>query len=332
MKKNIILTDFICHDEDFSFIQSLNRYDSTSWKSVGCNASGKEGGKSGKIYKWLIPVLRVFLKRSSYNDILAWQQFMGLLLSAICRILNVKKTFNIYIMTFIYRARTGIKGKIFFNFIKYAVDSKYVDKIFVFSEIEVKNYSNIFKRSANKFTYIPLGIDKINNLHPVKQTDFILAAGRSNRDFNFLIESLADTDYKILILSDIVNPDKSTSNIEIRNDIFTPEMFSYLKACKCVLIPLYDPKISAGQLFFLQAMQLGKPIIITESDSITTYIKDGHNGLIIKKEKEALLNSLNRLFSDIELYECLSTNGKNDYEKFYTMDCMAKNIIQYIKK
>lgn len=329
MKKNIVLTDFICKDDDFSFIQSLNKYDMNQWHTMGCQTTGG-GNKEITLLKWLLLVLKVFLKRNQFHNILAWQQFLGLFLSALCRLLHVRKNFNIYIMTFIYKARIGLKGRLFLKFMRYAVNSKYVDKIICFSEIEIGYYSSIFKESAGKFTYVPLGIDQIKILHPVEKNGFVLAAGRSNRDFDFLIDALQDTDYKLMILSDIVDKDRSTANIEIRNDIFLPEMFSYLNACKCIVIPLNDPKISAGQMFFLQAMQLGKLIIITESDSITTYIKNGYNGLIIKKDKDALLNALHCLFSDNALYERLSENGKNDYWSLYSMDSMAKNILQQI--
>lgn len=202
----------------------------------------------------------------------------------------------------------------------------------MFSEVEVAHYSSIFKESACKFVYIPLGIGRIKGTHPIGREGFILSVGRSNRDYKFLIESIADTDYQLIILSDTISSDISCSNIEIHNDIFIPKMFDYLNACKLVVIPLDNPKISAGQLFFLQAMQLGKPIIITESDSVSSYIKDGHNGLVIKKDKKMLLDAINRLYTDEHLYNELAANGQEDFNKFHSTDSMAKHIIQEIRK
>lgn len=90
MKKNIVLTDFICKDDDFSFIQSLNKYDMNQWHTMGCQTTGG-GNKEITLLKWLLLVLKVFLKRNQFHNILAWQQFLGLFLSALCRLLHVRK-------------------------------------------------------------------------------------------------------------------------------------------------------------------------------------------------------------------------------------------------
>jgi glycosyltransferase involved in cell wall biosynthesis len=76
-------------------------------------------------------------------------------------------------------------------------------------------------------------------------------------------------------------------------------------------------------------MQLGKPVIITESEGIADYIIHGYNGLIIKKEKDALINTLRLLYSDKELYKKLSQNGQSEYKKKYSVKQLGENVGNY---
>lgn len=195
---------------------------------------------------------------------------------------------------------------------------------------ELEFYGEIFPSCRAKFVTIPLGIAPIINLGTVEENNFILSVGRSNRDFDFLIKSLDGSSYKLKIITDILASDAGTDNIQVLNNVYAPRMFDYMNAAKCVVIPLKDKNISSGQLVFLQAMQLGKPIIITESNVLDGYIVNGMNGLVIPKTKEALLNALHTLDTDSSLYERLSANGRRIWREQFSIDCMARNVAKVI--
>ncbi|GHT27347.1 hypothetical protein FACS189432_03690 [Bacteroidia bacterium] len=273
----------------------------------------------------------IFLNRNKHEKILCWQQFYGLLLVLYCRIFHVKKTFQLVIMTFIYKKKSGIIGHIYDSFMRYIITSKYIDRLIVFSKQEVAYYAERFALNKSKFVYFPLGIDKITGLtdnQALLEEQYILSVGRSNRDYDFLLEALKGSPYAVKILSNTLHK-PSLEKIEIYNNAFNGDYFNYLYNCFCVVIPLINPKISSGQLTILQAMQLGKPVIVTESEGISDYIIHGYNGLIIKKEKQALLVTLQRLYTDPELCKYLSINGKSESEK-YSVKQLGINVANVI--
>jgi glycosyltransferase involved in cell wall biosynthesis len=236
-------------------------------------------------------------------------------------------------MTFIYKEKSGLVGRVYKCFMHYIIESRYIDKIIVFSSNEVDYYSILFPLAKSKFTYIPLGIEKIKDIGEEKRREektFILSTGKSNRDYDFLFEALTDTQYHVKIIANTVKR-SSFANIEIYNNVFDLDMLQYMNNCFCIVITLKNVNISSGQLVILQAMQLGKPIIVTESKGVSDYIIHGYNGLIIKKEKQYLLNALQQLYSDRELYEQLSCNAKIEYEKKYTLFQFGLNIGNCIK-
>jgi glycosyltransferase involved in cell wall biosynthesis len=331
MKKNVILAD-IELTENHPFIKVLSEITKVNWEILFCGQWKNNNVKRITMY-FFFPAL-LFLRRIQFDNVIAWQPFYGLLLAFYARIFHINKSFKLVIMMFIYKKKKGILGYIYNRFMHFSVTSKYIDQLIVYSTLEVNYYSNLFPSAKSKFIYIPLGIDKESDLeenNSLKQEKFILTTGRSNRDYDFLFETLINTQYHVKVISNSINR-SSFGNIEIYNNILGREMLYYMNNCFCVVITLKDTNISSGQLVALQAMQLGKPIIVTKSDGISDYITHEYNGLIVKKEKQNLIDAIQRLYSDEKLYRDLSLNSKNEYEKKYSILNFGTNIGNCIKE
>ena len=339
LTENIILTDNSIEEME-EFKNAVNKETKEKFVVYALNSNK---GRSNKIYnliryiKYFIFPLRVFFNRKKVKKIIAWQQFYGLIFSFYCRLFNVKKNSFLYINVFIYREKNGIIGKIYRKFMKYIVTSKYVDIMSTTSSAECEMYARIFGVDINKFVYTPFGIKNIEKEVEDIKTDyddkFILSLGRSNRDWDFLIDSLKETEYKLKIICDELKTKNQYKNIEIINDVYGVESYKYIKSCYCMIIPILDPNVSAGQTVLLQAMNLKKPIIITESKGLTDdYITDRINGIVISKEKTELLNSLNELYNNSSLYENISNKAYKDYIDKYSLYALGENVGKIIKK
>lgn len=237
-----------------------------------------------------------------------------------------EKHCHLIVTTFIYRPKQGWKGKLYAWFMRKAVNSPALDKIVCFSSSEPAYYQSIF--GTDKFTYVPLGLGDLNRGGRIPQGEerFILAAGKSNRDYDFLVDALKDTPYQVRILSDAYNHPNPGSNIRIYHDVFGEKYYQMLSECCCVIVPLADARISAGQLVFLQAMMFAKPIITTESDTVRDYIESGKNGLIIPKQRDALRDAVRRLYEDEALYRSMAKEGRCRFLEDYSVASMARQI------
>lgn len=100
----------------------------------------------------------------------------------------------------------------------------------------------------------------------------------------------------------------------------------------CVVIPLDDISVSSGQLVVLQAMRMGKPVIVTENVTMSTYIDNGKTGFIIPKDKDELLRTIDRLASDSELYEKVSRCQRETFLKKFTEEALADRIADIINQ
>lgn len=332
--KNVLLIDSD-YDEADGCVKGLEETTGEHW-DVALYENNKIYGAK-RYLKFFTVAFRTLLEGKKYagKTVLCWQQFYGIAIAFFSRLLHVKKRFKLVIMTFIYKPKSGLTGNIFYRFVRYAVTSKYVDKIILTTKSEKEMYKEIFEVSDDLFGFARCGAvayEPEQFKDPLlKGRDYIFSTGRSNRDYTFLMDSIADTDYHLIIACDSLEAD-SKKNIEIRRNLFGKDMLRYMKNARAVVIALEDDRIAAGQLVLLHAMNMGVPVIITRSHGVTDdYVIDGYNGLVIEKSKESLLEALDKIFHDEELYCRLSENGQREFESHYTYYAMGKTIGEIVK-
>lgn len=332
---NVLLIDSD-YEEAKDFVKGLEEETKEKW-DVELHENNKVYGAKRYI-KFFTVAWKVFSKRKEYKNktILCWQQFYGIALSFFCKLFHINKTFNIVIMTFIYKSKKGIVGKIYYRFVKYAISSEFVDSIICTSKQEISMYSQIFGIPMNKFSFVKWGAIEYDPEEfddpELKKRNYLFSTGRSNRDYKFLINAIKDTKYNLIIACDTIEKIKE-HNIEVRDDLFGRDMLRYMRNSKVVVIALDDDKIAAGQLVLLHAMNLGIPVIITKSHGVTDdYVIDGYNGLIIPKEKIDLYDALEKLEVDKNLYKHLSENSKKEFKEKYTKYVLGQNIGKVVLK
>ena len=140
------------------------------------------------------------------------------------------------------------------------------------------------------------------------------------------MDALKDTPYRVRILSDTSLRRDTGENIQVYDDVFGEDYYNMLAECYCVVVPLQDIHISAGQFVFLQSMMFGKPIITTRSDTVTDYITDGENGFIISKNSAELREKLRQLYEEPQLYRRLAQEGRCQFLRKYSLESMAAEI------
>ena len=225
-------------------------------------------------------------------------------------------------------------GKFYEWWVKKAVCSHYVDKVVVFSDTEIDYYHQRLGIRREKLQFIPLSIAELPHddamPSPLPGERYVFSAGKSNRDYEFLIAALQNTSYRVVIASDTCRQSES-DNIVVRHDLWDEEMLHYMRHSHCVVIPLKDLDISSGQLVLLQAMQLGKPVIVTRSRAIACYVQDQWNVLVIDNTPEQLLAALDTLYHDEDTYHRLANNAIDTYRQRHSEKAMGTALASVVR-
>lgn len=271
-----------------------------------------------------------FCKRHETGIIISWSDYYcGMFYACLCRLFHVRKTSPIILMAFIYNV-AGRFERLRRIVTRYAVRSKYIDYVVVFSKGEINYYHKLLDIPKTKIYFFPLSKDMshfIPKVLPIKGGEYVFSVGSTNRDYSFLINIWDDCEYNLHIACDTLKKPLNTKNITVHNQMFNNEMWQYMYNSYCVVIPLKGEKIiSSGQLALLQAMYMKKPIICTKGSCIADYLKDGYNALLVDNNKKEWLHAIERLYTDTKLYKRLAENGYNDFMKKHKTECLVTNI------
>lgn len=330
-KRDVIVTH-MPEDDQWPYCRKMSE-DTGREFHVESMSTGDGSSRLRCLFCYVVFPLLLFFRREQYGVIVAHQQFYGLLLAFYCRLFHVSKTFRLVILTFIYLPKQGLIGKLYHRFIQYVVQSPYIDAYTVHSSSEPQRYASQLGVDASRFHFVPLGMNSFSpqpSVPDMQRRKYILAVGRSNRDYNFLTQALGGTEYEVEIICDSYHNSKVPANIHIHNDIFS-EMPLWLHNCYCVVIPLRDPEVSSGQLVLLQAQQMGKPVIVTRSNALKDYISEGVTGLTIQNEPRQLLDALHQLYHDPKLYQQLADNASSNFQQRHSAERQVENTARVIR-
>lgn len=218
--KNAILIDFKA-GENWSFLKVLGE---DKWEIKEIVTNSLHGNAINNLLRYvlyfLVP-LRFILRRKQYGKIVAWQQFYGLNFAFWSKLLHLKKINDVTVMTFIYKKKNGIVGNLYHKYMTYIVKSKYIDRFICFSRAECSFYADMFGEDVCRFMFVPLGVSvpKIDSSE-IRDEGYLFATGRSNRNYDFLIDAIKGTEYECLIACDTYKTPNLTKNIKIEKKLF----------------------------------------------------------------------------------------------------------------
>ena len=331
MKENVALFDSSM-EEAAEFIRGLRDETGENWRAIVCNSNKGRQGLTNLIryLKYFFFPLKIFFQRKRYGRIIGWQEFYGLIFAFYCRLFRVKKQNTLIIKNFIYKPKKGFVGKIYFRFMRYIVKSGYVDTYICASKTMVDYCCEVFHESKEKFVFIPFGVnDFAAEFTPdaPPTNDYVLSLGRSNRDWQFLLDAVEGERFPVKIICDELHVENPPSNVEILNSVWGNATHRYLYNCRCMVIPIADGRIASGDTVLLMAMSFGKPIIITKPSCLADdYVTEGYNGLVVEKDKTQMKAAIETLYRDEALYETLSKNGRQHYLENHSLYTYGRNV------
>lgn len=317
--ENVVLFDTTDTVEEF--IIGLNDSTSIEWQPL-ISISNKS--RSNKLYnviryfKYFYFPFKIFFHRKKLKNIIGWQAFYGFVFAYYCSIFHVKKRSTLIIKNFTYKPKKGVVSKIYEKFIRKTIKSKYIDKLIVTSPEYAKYCSEKLNVDINKFKPIKFAVNDFSKeeIPEIELKDYILSIGRSNRDWDFLINGYKNTQYKVLIICDTFDLKKELpNNFQLLNSVTPSESLKYIKNAKFVMIPILDGNIASGETVLATAMSLSKPVIITKPSTLAEfYVDDNVNGFSISKNINELLNKTDELYLNFDLYKKFSKNARAKYE------------------
>lgn len=234
----------------------------------------------------------------------------------------------------LWEGENGILRKILVKIRANLVNSV-ASKCIVYGKKDVDKFNKILGISRDKLLFMryhhTLKNSKYAEEVEVREGDYIFSGGTPGREFSPLLNICTELKIPLKIATfdpDIIEKGRGNPLFEIRST--SPEGFLHLMANSRMVVVPYGKSIlrTGGHQTMLNAMKMGKPLIVYNEDIAEGYVISGVNGIIIiYGNTNGLKNELERLFYDKEYRDRLRILTKEWVKKNdLSQDRWAKNV------
>jgi glycosyltransferase involved in cell wall biosynthesis len=225
----------------------------------------------------------------------SWQSFI---VSGIQTLLFMRRPRHV-ILQFIMRERTpSLRSAIKYAFMKWCFSSVYLNVCS--SRPEVVYYARVFGWPLSRFGYVPLHTDPGLLQHPERKAEsYVFSAGRTFRDYATLLASFEGiTNKPLVIVAARGSVDANgLSHVRVVYEVPVQELVDMMARSEIVVLPLEEREISIGQSVLMQAMALGKPVIVTRVNGTVDYVEHMRTGVLVPPRDAAAIRDAVRLLS-----------------------------------
>lgn len=200
---------------------------------------------------------------------------------------------------------------------------KRVDRCILYARVDIKKFSDYYQVDPSKFVFVPF----FNTLHPHRYSyretpgTYVFSGGNSDRDYAPLIAAMQSLDAQCFIACGSA----ALKGLDLPTNVYrveaNPRQFrQLLKGAAIVVVAMKGGLLrSAGQQTFLNAMRLGKPVIVTDPDGAADYMVNGESGFTVPPgDTQALHGVLDMLLRCPVALSTIGTNAQNASVDFRT--------------
>ena len=198
---------------------------------------------------------------------------------------------------------------------------KKFDLVLMFSK-DTTGYQKYFGLSKDIFQYIPFKpnntawLDKISSM----EGDYIVSLGTSQRDYMVLINALESLNLKTKIIASLIGIETNHSEIKsqslpscithISEKVSYEEWNTLIAHSKFVVVPIIRNTIQpAGVSVYLEAMAMGKAVIVTKGASTNDILDDSLAELVEEGNVQSMEVAIKNLWYNTERRKELESNS-----------------------
>ncbi len=274
--------------------------------------SGRLYAASCYLSEFYGPAIAIF-KRTRCDVVISWQMRLGVCYGILKRIFHAgKPPFHIIQDLHIDLTQTHWLYRLQVRLLRLAVPG--IDYFFTTSTEEELIYSRMFRIPRHRVRFLPLVEPPASFIEPAHPgTDYIFAYGKSDRDFDALIQAVAPLGIRTCILSRGYHPRIPVpDHIHLIQDyISAAAMRRWISDSRMVVLPIKDYRVSAGQISMLEVMAMAKPLVIAENMATREYAVHGETAMFYPAGNVAALRErIQYLWEHPEMADAIGRQGK----------------------
>ena len=239
------------------------------------------------------------------------------------------------ILQFIMREKTpALKSRLKYAFMRWCYRSVYL--CVCCSRSEADYYRRTFGWPDAKTAFVPLHTDPaFMDRATSEEEPFALSAGRTFRDYPTLLEAARTglaLPLTIVAGRSSFGGSEPPASVSVLYDIPLSELITLMSRAAVVVLPLQEREISIGQTVLLEAMAMGKPIVVTRVNGTVDYIEHMRTGLLVPpKDAAAIGDAIKVLANDVDLRRRIGNACREEVRRRYLPDHYLQGVALALK-
>jgi len=214
-----------------------------------------------------------------------------------------------------------------------------VSRVIVFTPVEVEQYGQLLSLAPETICYCPHGWydamawydpEKVRKSDALAQAGkFILASGRSYRDYGTLARAVEGTEVNVRVSGRAFNLAgiNFPPNLQTTGWLANRDFQDYLYESFFYVVPLRPIAHAGGDSSILQAMSFGKAIVATRAPSTETYIQHGVTGMLVEpRDVAGMREAILHLWRSPDEATRMGQAARRRFEENHTIDKLAQRI------
>lgn len=256
---------------------------------------------------------KVFRRSKHYGAVVTGSDRISRLFAILQLLFRTKRVPHVYIDWYCNLTGGRLRRRVQRLALKWAING--ASRAIVQGRKEILGYADGLGVPDSKFVFVHYHATLYDIRFNVEAGDYIFAGGDSNRDYRTLIEAVRGLPWRTVIAAlrrDHFRGIEVPNNVEIvslDHDAFLREM----ARAALVVVPLLPGLLhSGGQQTWINAMSMGKAVIVAEDRSASDYLNHGLTGWVVQPgQPSELREAIRRLMQDDDMRSSIGKRAKD---------------------
>lgn len=283
-------------------------------------------------------VLEAFLRRREYGGLLAWADRLGLPLA-----LLLKLTFGRRDMVLVSVLLTNAKKALPFRLARLQT---HMAAIVCTGTRQLEILETRFRVPRAKLHFGEQTTDErfwsSDGVAPPPDGP-VVSVGWEARDYPTLLRAVEGLDVPVeLAIGSIAQPEHGGGmssplgevppNVTLHSSLKPRELRELYRRARLVVLPLHDVEFDAGTTALLEALSMGRPVVVTRSRGQGDVVEDGVQGVYVPPaDVAAMREAVERLAGDPEELARMGAAGRELIERRHRLDFYVEQLARLLE-
>lgn len=279
--------------------------------------------------------LEGFRRRKNFDLVFTTSEAVGMPLALLLKLSGTKKT-HLMIGHRLSPPKKAFLWKLFGL-------HTHVSTVFVYSSTQKNAVVNDLSTPPQKVVQIPFMADQqfFRPMPDISERHQVCSVGLEWRDYPTLIEAAKNLHCEVKILAGSLwsrgkneaEGSKVPANVDVHKyKVPYPDLRKLYAESKIVIVPLYQTDFQAGITSILEAMAMGKPVIVTKTVGQTDTVVDGETGLYVSPgNPDDLRQKIQFLLENEAERKRIGDNGRRAFQNSFTLDHLVARICELVR-